>query len=545
MAKRITASILFAILIVIGTSKVVSTQFRADIFVIDQPVVDGAIFVARSVINEPGWIVIHADNEGEIGPAIGQAPLESGINAQIKIRLDIEDVTDTLYAMLHVDAGESGIYEFPDGPDVPYLVDDSPITSAFSASSIETTVIGTAMNADGFSTLVSAVESAGLLETLMGSGPFTIFAPSDDAFAALPEGTLDSLLADPEALSELLLYHVIQDDAMTDDFVSGSSLATIQGSPLAVTISSDDVKVNDSNVIIPDIEAFNGVLHIIDSVLIPPSAATEEAAADEATSADNEAGEESATDEAATEEAEPATSETAQTEAEADETDGQEEEVTGAGENDIVAVAAGAEEFSTLVTAINAAGLVDTLQSDGPFTVFAPTNDAFAALPEGTLDALLADQEGLINVLLYHVVAGTLLSPEITNGLSITTTQGETVFLTANEDGLAVNNTNIIIPDVAASNGVIHAIDAVLLPSGTRPTPIPEPATPTSEPTPTEVPADPTPTAAPPDPTPTVQPPTVMPVTGISTGYAGMTLPIVALVLLGLVAVAVLERRTR
>jgi uncharacterized surface protein with fasciclin (FAS1) repeats len=131
----------------------------------------------------------------------------------------------------------------------------------------------------------------------------------------------------------------------------------------------------------------------------------------------------------------------------------------------IVEVATGAGGFDTLVAAVIAADLVDTLNSAGPFTVFAPTNDAFAALPEGVLDALLLPKNKavLAKILTYHVVSGQVMAADVTDG-DVATVEGQTVKL-ATMGGVTVNGAPVISPDVMASNGVIHAIDSVLLPA--------------------------------------------------------------------------------
>jgi uncharacterized surface protein with fasciclin (FAS1) repeats len=132
----------------------------------------------------------------------------------------------------------------------------------------------------------------------------------------------------------------------------------------------------------------------------------------------------------------------------------------------IVDVAVGAGNFSTLVAAVTAADLVETLSGEGPFTVFAPTDDAFAALPEGVLDALLLpeNKELLAQILTYHVVSGKVMAADVTDG-DVATVEGQTIALsTAN--GVTVNGANVVSADVPASNGVIHAIDAVILPPG-------------------------------------------------------------------------------
>ena len=135
----------------------------------------------------------------------------------------------------------------------------------------------------------------------------------------------------------------------------------------------------------------------------------------------------------------------------------------------IVDVAAGNEDFSTLVAAVEAAGLAETLSSEGPFTVFAPTNDAFAALPEGLLDALLLpeNQETLVKILTYHVLAGEVTSDMVTAG-DVATVEGQNITITT-DGGVKVNDANVIATDVMASNGVIHVIDAVIVPPDVDP----------------------------------------------------------------------------
>ena len=130
----------------------------------------------------------------------------------------------------------------------------------------------------------------------------------------------------------------------------------------------------------------------------------------------------------------------------------------------IVDVAASNPDFSTLVTAVTEAGLVDTLNGDGPFTVFAPTNEAFAALPEGQLQALLANKEQLVKVLTYHVVPGKVMAADVVGLSSATSVEGEPITITAGSDGVMVNDANVTATDIEASNGVIHVIDKVILP---------------------------------------------------------------------------------
>jgi uncharacterized surface protein with fasciclin (FAS1) repeats len=281
------------------------------------------------------------------------------------------------------------------------------------------TIVDIAVADERFSTLVTALTEAGLVETLQGEGPFTVFAPTDDAFAALPEGTVEGLLEDIPALTDVLLYHVVPGNVMAADVVNLDSADTVQGTPLDITVEDGAVMVNDAEVIITDIAASNGVIHVIDAVLVP---AAEEAMAEEEMA---------------------------------------EEEMT----ETIVGIAVADERFSTLVTALTEAGLVETLQGEGPFTVFAPTDDAFAALPEGTVEGLLKDIPALTDVLLYHVVAGEVMAADVVNLDSADTVQGTPLDITVEDGAVMVNDAEVIITDIAASNGVIHVIDAVLVPA--------------------------------------------------------------------------------
>ena len=147
-------------------------------------------------------------------------------------------------------------------------------TSAFAAppKQAEADIVDTAVAAGSFNTLVTAVQAAGLVDTLKSEGPFTVFAPTDDAFAALPEGTLDALLADPAALGDILLYHVVPGTVMAADVVNLTSADSAQGSPIAIEVVDGQVVLNGSaTVVTTDIETSNGVIHVIDAVILPPS----------------------------------------------------------------------------------------------------------------------------------------------------------------------------------------------------------------------------------------------------------------------------------
>ena len=297
-------------------------------------------------------------------------------------------------------------------------------TTAAAAASPEAepaTIVEIAVADGRFGTLAAALEAAGLVETLQGDGPFTVFAPTDDAFAALPEGTVEGLLEDIPALTEILLYHVVSGDVKAADVVTLESAETLQGGSLSITVEGDVVRINGAQVVIADIEASNGTIHVIDAVLLPP-------APEEATAEPTEA----------------------PTEAE--------------GPGTIVDIAVADGRFEMLVAALGAADLVDALAGEGPFTVFAPTDDAFAALPEGTVEALLDDIPALTAILLYHVVSGDVKAADVVTLESAETLQGGSLSITVEGDVVRINGAQVVIADIEASNGTIHVIDAVLLP---------------------------------------------------------------------------------
>ncbi len=257
--------------------------------------------------------------------------------------------------------------------------------------------------------LVEALEAADLAGALRGEGPFTVFAPLDEAFLALPAGTLSTLLADPAGdLTEILLYHVVPGRLAEEGITQGQVVETLQGGSVTLSDAHGLLTVNGA-VVRAVIPAENGVIYMIDRVLLPSESPVVLL--------------------------------------------------------DIVDTAVAAGSFNTLATALAAAELIDALKGEGPFTVFAPTDEAFSALPEGTLEALLADPAGdLKQILLYHVLEGQVLAEAVADGLVVETLQGGTVRFSLVDGAPRINDSSILSTDILASNGVIHVIDAVLLP---------------------------------------------------------------------------------
>lgn len=266
-----------------------------------------------------------------------------------------------------------------------------------------------------FSILVEAVVAADLAGALKGAGPFTVFAPTNAAFAAaLTELgiTKEALLADKALLSKILTYHVVPAKVLKAQVLLGKPVNTLQGESItldgAANLTITDQRGRKANVTSTDILASNGVVHVIDKVILPTT-------------------------------------------------------------KNIVQVAQGNPDFSILVEAVVAANLVGALTGPGPLTVFAPTNAAFAAALTSlgiTKAQLLADKALLTKVLTYHVVPGLIREAQVPLDKPITTLQGETftVDATLSITDQRARKAKIVATNVAATNGVVHAIDAVILP---------------------------------------------------------------------------------
>ena len=291
-----------------------------------------------------------------------------------------------------------------------------PPVDAEASDSAQFDIVQTAQAAGSFNTLVAALQATGLDQTLMGEGPFTVFAPTDEAFAKLGDEAINALLAEPEALANILLYHVLPGqavDAATAISLAGQSVDAANGDALALVLDGGNLFINESLVTATDIVTSNGIIHVIDTVLLPPVKEDEAAL------------------------------------------------------GSIVDVAK-AQGFNTLVAALEAADLVATLDSaDQQFTVFAPTDAAFAALGSSALEHLIADKDRLTDVLLYHVLVGSVVdSASVASllGQPVDAANGDALVFTARDHDVFVQHSKLIVTDVPASNGIIHVIDAVLIP---------------------------------------------------------------------------------
>jgi len=247
-----------------------------------------------------------------------------------------------------------------------------------------------------------------------------VFAPTNDAFGKLDAKLLDALLKpeNKEKLAAVLTYHVVANGKVaSSDLTDGQQITTVQGENVTVTINTNGVFINtDSQVVTPDVEATNVIVHIINKVLVPPNL------------------------------------------------------VLPVYQN-IVELAQATGDLSTLVQAVVAADLVATLTSAGPFTVFAPTNDAFGALPAGLLDTLLKPENKakLAAVLTYHIANGEVTSSQIQadQATILKTLETQDVTITISENGVFVNsNSQVVVPDVKATNGIVHIINNLLIPPG-------------------------------------------------------------------------------
>ena len=285
-----------------------------------------------------------------------------------------------------------------------------PVTSAGASDDIPTNAAATGDH----DTLVAALSHVGLVATLQGSGPFTVFAPTDDAFANAGIDIADfNTQEEKDALTDILLYHVIDSEVASSAVTDGMTATMVNGDTASFTVADGKVSIGDASVTLADVPASNGVIHVIDTVLMPPQ--------------------------------------------------------------DITEIAQSTGIHNALVAAIVQADLLSTLQGDGPFTVFAPTDQAFidAEIDLNALDTP-EGKDVLTNILMYHVVDGEVPSSAVTDCLETDALNTDPLSFSVG-DKVMVNDAIVTLPDIPASNGVIHVIDKVLTPTKT-PTDIPRTA---------------------------------------------------------------------
>lgn len=280
-----------------------------------------------------------------------------------------------------------------------------------------TTIVDAAVSNGSFTTLVAALQATGLDSTLADtSQSYTVFAPTDAAFALLGQDTIDALLADTDTLSDILTYHVISGEvnAATAIGLAGTKAAMVNGDEIALSLDGDSLLVNTATVTATDIQTDNGIIHVIDAVLLPPEDMVEPM-------------------------------------------------------YNIVDTAVASGNFTTLVAALQATGLDAVLADESEtYTVFAPTDAAFAMIGEETINTLLANTDVLSSILLQHVVAGSAVDSVTAyslNGAMVETASMASVLLKINSmtDMLMFGGANIQVKDIYTTNGIIHVIDAVIV----------------------------------------------------------------------------------
>jgi uncharacterized surface protein with fasciclin (FAS1) repeats len=285
-------------------------------------------------------------------------------------------------------------------------------TAKIRADSSPKDIVDTAVAAGNFNTLVAAVKAAGLANTLKQPGPYTVFAPTDKAFENLPAGTVESLLKpeNKEQLSAILTYHVVPGRVSARAAYGLDNASTVNGQRVDIGRRDGKLAVGKARIVATDINCTNGVIHIIDRVLLPE-------------------------------------------------------------QKRIPALAKDAGQFSTLLAAVSAAGLAEVLDGSGPFTVFAPTDDAFEGLPDGTVETLLKpeNKQKLVNILKYHVVSGRVYAEQAAQASKANTLLGPVIETSVSADGLRINDARVMQADLDTANGVIHVIDTVLLPKPMTP----------------------------------------------------------------------------
>jgi uncharacterized surface protein with fasciclin (FAS1) repeats len=282
--------------------------------------------------------------------------------------------------------------------------------TTLSAQQVKKDIVDTAVSHGSFKTLAAALTAADLIDSLKAEGPFTVFAPTGAAFDKLPRGTVEELLKpkNKKRLIAVLTYHVVPGNVMAKEVQEMTGAKTLNGQCIDITVNGRMVKVDGAKVSKTDVTCSNGVIHAIDRVMLPA-------------------------------------------------------------EQNIVETAEQAGKFKTLLAAAEAAGLIEHLSGDDEFTLFAPTDQAFADLPKGTVASLLEpkNKKKLAAILKYHVVAGRVYSDDAMAAETAETLHGDELQFEVSGRRAKVNQANLVKTNIDATNGVIHIIDKVLMPDPT------------------------------------------------------------------------------
>ena len=305
-----------------------------------------------------------------------------------------------------------------------------------------------ASNNPVLTTLVAAVTAAGLGDTLNGAEALTVFAPTDCAFAALDPATLEAALADPSGLLTTVLgFHVIPERLSSEDLAGMTELTTFTGEVLKIDAGGSSISLggDQANVLVPDIQTANATVYLIDNVMLPPSVTGEEATAapadsSEICSADDLVAAVQGGDSAGT--------------------------LEGMADDPVATAASNNPVLTTLVAAVTAAGLGDTLNGAEALTVFAPTDCAFAALDPATLEAALADPSGLLTTVLgFHVIPERLSAADLATKSELTTFTGEILPIMVDGDKITLNGTTmVVVGEIQTANATVYLVDSVMLP---------------------------------------------------------------------------------
>jgi uncharacterized surface protein with fasciclin (FAS1) repeats len=266
------------------------------------------------------------------------------------------------------------------------------------------TVVQTAQENGKFTTLIGALNATGLTETLNGSGPYTVFAPTDTAFAAMNQTLLNNLTQDNASLAKVLQYHVVPGKIMSSQLTNNMTVKTLEGSDLVIIVNQTGAYVNGAKIVTADVEGSNGVIHVIDKVLVPQT---------------------------------------------------------------IVQTAMNTSDLSTLTSAIQMANLTETLNGTGPFTVFAPTNSALANSTYVNGLVAANDTANLTKLLTYHVVPYRVVIGNDTNSSLLKTVEGSNLVMIVNASGTYINGAKVVTSNIICSNGVVQIIDKALIPPKT------------------------------------------------------------------------------